>query len=80
MYSLREIPTGIEDASELNALRESLLPMPPLLPSSSAKIAVLDNEARQRALQKRLERRDRDGRRTASIANNAFRRNVLRCK
>src|SRR4051812_31271808 len=49
MQSVHEVLTGIGDTSELFALREMLRPM---LPPQSSKMAVLDDEAGHRALQK----------------------------
>ena len=68
MQSVHEILTGIGDTSELQALREILRPV---LPSRSSKIAILDDEARQRAVQKRMERRigQRRGCPSACVSN-----------
>ena len=53
MYSVHDILTGMAETSELNALREIVRSV--LCPQNS-KVVVLDDEARNRALQKRLER------------------------
>jgi hypothetical protein len=53
MYSVHEILTGIGETSEMDALRELVHSV--LYPLES-KVIVLDEQARKRALQKRLER------------------------
>ena len=53
MYSVHDILTGMGETSELDALREVVRSV--LYPRES-KVIVLDEEARRRALQKRLER------------------------
>ena len=53
MHSVRDILTGMAETSELDALREVVRSV--LYPRES-KVIVLDEEARRRALQKRLER------------------------
>jgi hypothetical protein len=52
MHSVHDVLTGMEQTSELNGLREVLCCL--LYPSSS-KVIVLNEEARGRALQKRME-------------------------
>ena len=53
MYSVHDILTGIGETSEFDALRQVVRSV--LYPQES-KVIVLDEEARRRALQKRLER------------------------
>ena len=64
MYSVHDILTGMGETSELNALREVVRS---LLYSSNSKVVVLDDEARRRALQKRMERQHS---RTYNVATN----------
>ena len=52
MYSVHDILTGMGETSELDALREVVRSV--LYPRKS-NVIVLDDEARRRALQKRLE-------------------------
>jgi hypothetical protein len=49
MFSVHDILTGVGETSELDALRE-------VLGTKHSKVVVLDDEARRRALQKRMER------------------------
>ena len=53
MYSVHDILTGMGETSEFDALREVVRSV--LYPRES-NVLVLDEEARRRALQKRLER------------------------
>jgi hypothetical protein len=53
MYSVHDILTGMGETSELDALREVVRS---ILDPRESKVIVLDEEARRRALQKRLER------------------------
>jgi len=53
MYSVHDILTGMGETSESDALREMLRSV---LHPRESNVIVLDEEARRRALQKRLER------------------------
>ena len=53
MYSVYGILTGVEETSELNALREVVCSV---LYRPESNVVVLDEEARRRAFQKRMER------------------------
>jgi hypothetical protein len=53
MYSVHDILTEMAETSELDALREGVHSV---LYLRESKVIVLDEEARRRALQKRMER------------------------